>query len=70
MCFIFKRNTSQLAAAGIKGIRIQFGDVSDYLVPFPCGGALHAPSACCGVRSRRLTKIMPSIGCGLIFIKL
>ena len=41
--FIFKRNTPQLAADGIKGIRIQLRDGSDDLDPFSCGGALHAP---------------------------
>ena len=55
LCFYFKRNTPQLAANGIKGIRIQLRDRSDDRVPFLCGGALHAPSACSGVRRRRLT---------------
>jgi hypothetical protein len=32
----------------------------NYLVPFSCGGALDAPSACSGVRRRRLTQL--SIG--------
>jgi len=53
----FKRNTPQLAADGIKGIRIQLKDGSDDRVPFLCGGALHAPPACSGVRRRRLTPI-------------
>ena len=51
----FKRNTPQLAAGGIKGIRIQLKDGSDNRVPFLCGVALHAPPACSGVRRRRLT---------------
>ena len=53
----FKRNTPQLAAAGIKGMRIQFSDVSDYLIPSSCGGALHAPQLAARVRRRRLTKL-------------
>jgi len=52
---ILRRNTPQLAAAGIKGIRIRLSDVSDYLNPFSCGGALHAPQLAARVRRSRLT---------------
>jgi len=33
----FYRNTPMLAS-GIKGIRIQLSDRSDFMVPFSCGG--------------------------------
>jgi hypothetical protein len=55
--FIFTGNTPQLAAAGIKGIRIQPRDGSVSLVLFSCGCASHAPPACSGVRRRRLTTL-------------
>jgi hypothetical protein len=67
----FKRNTPQLAADGIKGIRIQLRDVSDDRVPFLCGGALHAPPACSGVRRRRLTglwRILPNLPVSSIYL--
>jgi hypothetical protein len=41
--FIFKRNTPQLAAAGIKCMRIQHRFGSANRVPFSCGGASDAP---------------------------
>jgi hypothetical protein len=41
---IFKRNTPMLAAAGIKGMRIQHRILDQLnLLPLSCGGALHAP---------------------------
>ena len=45
MRLFLKRNTPQLAAAGIKGIRIQLRDWICCLSPSSCGGATHAPSA-------------------------
>jgi hypothetical protein len=55
--FIFTRNTPQLAAAGIKGIRINLGMDPLCLLLFSCGGASHAPPACSGVRRRCLTRV-------------
>jgi len=41
---IFKRNTPQLAAAGIKCVRIQLRGLGQLnRAPFSCGGALDAP---------------------------
>ena len=57
LIFIFKRNTPQLAADGIKGIRIQLRDGSDDLDPFSCGGALHAPQLAARVRRHLFTML-------------
>jgi hypothetical protein len=46
--FIFKRNTPQLAAAGIKGKRIQLRIECVSLVRSICGSALHAPQLAAG----------------------
>ena len=51
--FIFKRNTPQLAADGIKGIRIQLGLDQVSLLPISCGSALDAPPLAAWVRCRR-----------------
>jgi len=46
--FLFKRNTPQLAAAGIRGIRIQLRIECVSLVLSLCGGTLHAPLLAAG----------------------
>ena len=44
----FKRNTPQLAAAGIRGIRIRLRIECVSLVLSLCGGTLHAPLLAAG----------------------
>ena len=55
VALIFKRNTSQLAAAGIKGMRINLGLDLLNLFPTSCGSALDAPPLAAWVRCRRFT---------------
>jgi hypothetical protein len=40
---------------------------SGNLIPFSCGGALDAPSACSGVRRRRFTQLVFSVWAAILF---
>jgi len=62
---IFKRNTPQLAAAGIKGIRIQLRNGSACLIPALCGGGnmprlLAAGSAAATLTFKKVSDIFKS----------
>jgi hypothetical protein len=57
--FILKRNTPQLAATGIKGIRIQLRLGSALLGSIFMRRRLGCPAACCAwVRRRRFTELL------------